>query len=160
MVPSILDIFKIGIAPSASHTMGPMTAAAQFLDRLRTGLSDPGAAEAEEARLRETRAIHPEGLPELRFDPDSDLVLDFGPPLPGHANGMILRAREPECFPTGRQDLVYGPPPSVSFRLFRPGFAAPTRDAVNAIGRFLLFRVSPGGPNSHDQEEGCFRGES
>ncbi len=32
---SIFDIFKIGIGPSSSHTGGPMTAAAAFLDGLR-----------------------------------------------------------------------------------------------------------------------------
>ena len=44
MFLSIFDIFKIGIGPSSSHTMGPMTAAAMFLDDLR-GAKDkePGA---------------------------------------------------------------------------------------------------------------------
>jgi L-serine dehydratase len=32
---SVFDLFKIGIGPSSSHTMGPMVAAARFLDRLR-----------------------------------------------------------------------------------------------------------------------------
>jgi len=32
---SVFDIFKIGIGPSSSHTMGPMSAAARFLDALR-----------------------------------------------------------------------------------------------------------------------------
>jgi L-serine dehydratase len=31
---SVFDIFKIGIGPSSSHTMGPMVAAGRFLDRL------------------------------------------------------------------------------------------------------------------------------
>ncbi len=35
MFLSVFDIFKVGIGPSSSHTMGPMVAAAQFLDRLR-----------------------------------------------------------------------------------------------------------------------------
>jgi len=34
MFLSIFDIFKIGIGPSSSHTMGPMTAAGRFLDEL------------------------------------------------------------------------------------------------------------------------------
>ena len=34
MFLSIFDIFKIGIGPSSSHTMGPMTAAAAFLKKL------------------------------------------------------------------------------------------------------------------------------
>ena len=35
MFISVFDIFKIGIGPSSSHTMGPMLAAARFLDALR-----------------------------------------------------------------------------------------------------------------------------
>ncbi|RAP42876.1 L-serine ammonia-lyase [Rhodovulum viride] len=35
MYLSVFDIFKIGIGPSSSHTMGPMVAAARFLDTLR-----------------------------------------------------------------------------------------------------------------------------
>jgi len=31
---SVFDLFKLGIGPSSSHTMGPMTAACRFLDRL------------------------------------------------------------------------------------------------------------------------------
>jgi len=31
---SAFDLFKLGIGPSSSHTMGPMTAAGRFLDRL------------------------------------------------------------------------------------------------------------------------------
>ncbi|MEL7460691.1 MAG: L-serine ammonia-lyase [Pseudomonadota bacterium] len=35
MFISVLDLFKIGVGPSSSHTMGPMVAAARFLDTLR-----------------------------------------------------------------------------------------------------------------------------
>jgi len=35
MFLSVFDVFKIGIGPSSSHTIGPMVAAARFLDRLR-----------------------------------------------------------------------------------------------------------------------------
>lgn len=134
MFLSIFDIFKIGIGPSSSHTMGPMTAAALFLDALRTGLKEPGAgdvahvtcslhgslaftgkghatdravvlglcgflpdtidpdkAELAEADLQQSCVVHPEGLPKLRFDPATDLTFDYGPALPGHANGLILR---------------------------------------------------------------------
>ena len=37
MFLSVFDIFKIGIGPSSSHTMGPMIAAGRFLDELRAG---------------------------------------------------------------------------------------------------------------------------
>jgi hypothetical protein len=46
MFLSIFDIFKIGVGPSSSHTMGPMTAAARFLDDLRGGREkEPGAGD-------------------------------------------------------------------------------------------------------------------
>lgn len=34
MVASLFDLFKIGIGPSSSHTMGPMTAGARFVEAL------------------------------------------------------------------------------------------------------------------------------
>lgn len=43
MFLSIFDIFKIGVGPSSSHTMGPMVAAARFLEELASGVSIPGA---------------------------------------------------------------------------------------------------------------------
>jgi L-serine dehydratase len=136
MFLSIFDIFKIGVGPSSSHTMGPMTAAARFLSDLRggrekepgagdlaalgcslhgslaftgkghatdraviLGLSgfepatlDPDRAEVLEAAVRESGVVTPPGLPELRFAPETDLIFDYDLPLPGHANGMILRA--------------------------------------------------------------------
>jgi len=37
MFLSVFDLFKIGIGPSSSHTMGPMNAAALFLDEILNG---------------------------------------------------------------------------------------------------------------------------
>jgi L-serine dehydratase len=37
MFLSVFDIYKIGIGPSSSHTMGPMSAAARFLDEIKYG---------------------------------------------------------------------------------------------------------------------------
>lgn len=45
MFLSIFDIFKIGVGPSSSHTMGPMVAAGRFLEQVATGVSIPGAGE-------------------------------------------------------------------------------------------------------------------
>lgn len=42
MFPSVFDIFKIGVGPSSSHTMGPMVAAARFVGELsEAGPRDP-----------------------------------------------------------------------------------------------------------------------
>ena len=35
MTASVFDLFKLGVGPSSSHTMGPMTAAVMFVGRLR-----------------------------------------------------------------------------------------------------------------------------
>lgn len=42
MTISVFDLFTVGIGPSSSHTVGPMRAAARFVDGLRRG--DPGQA--------------------------------------------------------------------------------------------------------------------
>ncbi len=132
MFLSVFDMFKVGIGPSSSHTMGPMVAAARFLDLLRvspftahglkgslhgslafTGIGhasdravilglagfrpesyDHAAAETALADIRETGLVRPEGLAPLAFLPKDDLIFDYGPNLPGHANGMILRATD------------------------------------------------------------------
>lgn len=48
MFISVLELFKIGIGPSSSHTMGPMAAAREFADRVRECL----------AAHQDTRATH------------------------------------------------------------------------------------------------------
>ena len=50
MFLSVFDLFKIGIGPSSSHTMGPMTAAVRFLDEIAGG-DWPRPQGAEVARL-------------------------------------------------------------------------------------------------------------
>ncbi len=128
MFLSVFDIFKVGIGPSSSHTMGPMTAANRFLELLRDlpvsrvkvtlygslaftgkghatdravilGLSgsspdtlDTDSAEQWEADVRESRQISAGKLGVVQFDPEIDLVFDFGPALPGHANALIFQA--------------------------------------------------------------------
>lgn len=130
MFLSVFDMFKVGIGPSSSHTMGPMIAGARFLERLRnapfqvfglraslhgslafTGVGhatdratilglagftpqdyDADRAEAVLGAIYRDCRITPAGLSPLAFDPKADLRFDFGPNLPGHANGMILTA--------------------------------------------------------------------
>ncbi|ODT66176.1 MAG: L-serine ammonia-lyase [Pelagibacterium sp. SCN 63-23] len=55
MFLSVFDVFKIGIGPSSSHTMGPMTAARRFLDDLSAG-TWPRAARARPAAI--TASLH------------------------------------------------------------------------------------------------------
>lgn len=51
MFLSVFDLFKIGIGPSSSHTMGPMTAAQMFLDEIIKG-DWPRPANVKIARLK------------------------------------------------------------------------------------------------------------
>ncbi len=130
MFLSVFDMFKVGVGPSSSHTIGPMVAGRMFLDHLRrqpfhahglkvvlhgslafTGVGhatdravilglagfraddyDAAKAEAELDRIKTEGTVTPEGLGLLQFNPAQDLVFDFGPNLPGHANGLIIRA--------------------------------------------------------------------
>ncbi|CUX82938.1 MAG: FeS-dependent single chain form L-serine dehydratase SdaA [Roseibaca calidilacus] len=132
MFLSVFDMFKIGIGPSSSHTMGPMVAAARFLDHLRglpfavsglkaslhgslafTGVGhatdravilglagfipsayDATRAKTELAHIKAEHTVEVDGLGTLRFDPATDLMFDYGPPLPGHANGLRLMATD------------------------------------------------------------------
>jgi L-serine dehydratase len=132
MFLSVLDMFKVGIGPSSSHTMGPMVAGAQFLDKLRvspfhahglkatlhgslafTGVGhatdratilglagfvpqtyDAARADAVLAAIKATKTIDAPDLGVLQFDPSADLLFDYGPNLPGHANGMVIRATD------------------------------------------------------------------
>ena len=129
MFLSVFDMFKVGIGPSSSHTIGPMVAAARFLDHLRaqpfkvaglraslhgslafTGVGhstdratvlglagfraddyDREKADAEMARIEAEGFVTPDGLGRLDFTPKDHLEFDYGPALPGHANGMILK---------------------------------------------------------------------
>ncbi|MEO0426832.1 MAG: L-serine ammonia-lyase [Pseudomonadota bacterium] len=137
MFLSIFDVFKIGIGPSSSHTMGPMTAAARFLEALQREEPIPGAgpaarlscrlhgslahtgrghatdravmlglagfrpdafdavkAEAAETALHATKMLEIEGLGRLAFDPETDMVFDYGPALEAHTNGLVLEAHD------------------------------------------------------------------
>ncbi|PUB13665.1 L-serine ammonia-lyase [Yoonia sediminilitoris] len=132
MFLSVFDMFKVGVGPSSSHTIGPMVAAARFLEHLRaqpfavaglraslhgslafTGIGhatdravilglagfraedyDAEKAEAELTRIREEHTVSPDGLGTLKFYPKDDLRFDYGPALPGHANGMILQGTD------------------------------------------------------------------
>ena len=46
MFLSVFDMFKVGVGPSSSHTMGPMVAGARFLDLLRNSPFHPKGLKA------------------------------------------------------------------------------------------------------------------
>jgi hypothetical protein len=51
MFLSVFDVFKIGVGPSSSHTMGPMSAAVRFLDEI-AGPDWPRPAGAKVAQIK------------------------------------------------------------------------------------------------------------
>lgn len=124
----VFDLFKLGVGPSSSHTVGPMKAARLFLEQVEAdsglqavarvqaeaygslALTGPGHA-TDKAILWGLEGIAPEtanpdALPEriariysdkaltlldrktIRFDPETDLVLDGKTRLPFHSNAM------------------------------------------------------------------------
>ncbi len=134
MFLSVFDMFKIGIGPSSSHTMGPMAAAGRFVHRL-TANGDLKATVRVEVRLHGSLAFTGKGhgtdtatilgllgetaeeidldaAPQMlstveatgqltlggahsiAFNAQTELIFDYGPPLSGHANGMVLRAHD------------------------------------------------------------------
>jgi L-serine dehydratase len=133
MFLSVFDLFKIGIGPSSSHTVGPMVAARRFLDladkrRPETAVAircslhgslaftgkghgtdravmlgllgeipsevDPDRVDTKIAELKERKSVEVWPGKCVRFDPETDIVFDYGPALRGHANGMILSLRD------------------------------------------------------------------
>ncbi len=136
MFLSVFELFKIGIGPSSSHTVGPMVGAARFLEAL-SGMGQPAPGADRPERIRVTlygslaftgkghgtdraivlglhgakpdeiepeevdgllehaqaaQAVDAGSLGPLAFDPQADVVFDYGPALPGHANGMVFSA--------------------------------------------------------------------
>ena len=162
---SIFDIFKIGIGPSSSHTVGPMKAARDFIGRaeqagdslyklevclygslaytgkghrtdsaILLGLSgeEPETIDIDrvDTMLREIKAERRLRLPSgatIEFDADTDLVFDYGDPLPRHTNGMRFRAADEsgrtlltdDYFSLGGGFIVRGKTPSWHGGCFR-----------------------------------------
>lgn len=128
---SIFDIFKIGIGPSSSHTLGPMKAAREFVLQLDSlgaevagievtlhgSLAFTGRGHGTDAAIVlglagwEPETIDPDAVQELLdytaeqktldvlsvgsldFDPEENIVFEFGEELPRHTNGMRFVAR-------------------------------------------------------------------
>ena len=128
---SVLDIFRVGIGPSSSHTVGPMRIGLRFLQRLsRKGLLEKTAhidvifrgslaftgmghgtpraamlgllgftpetidietAEMALSALRQNKVLTHKGV-EIRFYPETQLILDYETPTDLHPNEMEMRA--------------------------------------------------------------------
>jgi L-serine dehydratase len=126
---SVFDIFKIGIGPSSSHTLGPWRAALRFTETLKNkGLDtvqsarvllygslaktgkghgtdvavllglcgeDPVTFDVNEITPRmecitEKKKLKINGLREIRFDPDIDVIFLYNDSLPFHPNALTF----------------------------------------------------------------------
>jgi L-serine dehydratase len=127
MFLSVFDIYKIGIGPSSSHTMGPMVAASRFLQsmnqtsgRIRVSLHGSlaftGKGHGSDRAVilglagQNPSDIDPQQIDSIlmqtalmkkvgcfEFDPTVDVIFDYGPALKGHANGMVFRLQQGEA---------------------------------------------------------------
>ena len=121
MFLSVFDLFKIGIGPSSSHTVGPMVAARRFLEMIKGGtgrirvslhgslaftgkghgtdraiiLGLAGETPSDIDPMRIDAILHDMAISKksgaFDFDLSQDIHFDFGPALKGHANGMVFR---------------------------------------------------------------------
>jgi L-serine dehydratase len=124
MFLSVFDLYKIGIGPSSSHTVGPMVAARRFLTglpqgsgRIRVtlhgslaftgkghgtdravvlGLAGATPQDIDPAAIEGIlkRVAEAKTSGPFDFDPAHDVIFDFGPALKGHANGMVFRLEQ------------------------------------------------------------------
>lgn len=144
MHTGVFDIFKIGVGPSSSHTMGPMVAASRFLDRLR---NSPASHEATSVRVRlhgslaftgrghaSDRAVH---LGLLGFAPET-LDRDAA------EAALIELGRTRRLSPAGLPALRYNPDSDLIFDLDSslPGHPNGLKfETIDADGVVLLHEV-------------------
>ena len=102
MFISVLELFKIGIGPSSSHTMGPMAAAREFVGLVRKFFAAHQYAQTTHIRciLKGSLAFTGKGhatdravalglhgyTPDMRIEPDSVLP----PVVPVERHGLPL----------------------------------------------------------------------
>lgn len=113
MFLSVFDIFKIGVGPSSSHTMGPMTAAARFLDTLARG-DFPRAASARPVAI--TVSLHGSlAYTGLGHGSDRAVILGLAGETPAevdpeHMDGIVARVTETgEVQPPGHPAYRFRP---------------------------------------------------
>ncbi|MDQ7080790.1 MAG: L-serine ammonia-lyase [Paracoccaceae bacterium] len=118
MFLSIFDIFKIGIGPSSSHTMGPMLAAARFLEQLRNSAF---TAKGLRCSLHGSLAFTGKG-----HATDRAVILGLAGFRPenfdkNHAEAALKEIADTECIhPPGLAELRFHPERDLIFDHDRP----------------------------------------
>ncbi len=138
LVISVFDLFKIGIGPSSSHTVGPMKAAHAFVDGLlRRG--DLGRVVGVEVTLFGSLAFTGRG-----HATDKAVVLGLSGLEPDTvdldaADRLVAAVRETQCVPlAGRRSIGFNPERAIVFDVVTPPQRHPNtlqlvaRDAAGA----------------------------
>ncbi len=162
MFLSVFDLFKIGIGPSSSHTVGPMVAARRLLDEIATG-DWPRPADAKVARI--TASLHGS----LAFTgkghaSDRAIVLGLDGHLPDAIEpdaiaGVIERVtRQRRVSPAGHTPYRFNPAKDLTFDydVMLPGHTnGMTFCGFDEAGRLLIKRIyySIGGGFVADEQE-------
>src|ERR1700753_4011761 len=105
MKTSIFDLFKIGIGPSSSHTVGPMRAARQFTARLR---KDGSLMRVSRVKAEVYGSLAPAGI---GHSTDKAILLGLAgeaPELiePGAIDSIVANIREGGRLPLGNERLI------------------------------------------------------
>jgi L-serine dehydratase len=145
---SVFDLFKIGIGPSSSHTMGPMTAAGRFLGELLAG-DWPRPAGATVDRI--AASLHGSlAYTGIGHGSDRAVILGLAGELPAsldpdQVEPMIDRIRAAkQVLPAGHPSYRFDPAVDLVFdrKMPLPGHAnGMTFFASGSDGRLLLRRV-------------------
>ena len=148
MFLSVFDLFKIGIGPSSSHTMGPMTAAGRFLGELLAG-DWPRPAGAMVDRI--AASLHGSlAYTGIGHGSDRAVILGLAGELPAsldpdQVEPMIDRIRAAkQVLPPGHPSYRFDPAVDLVFdrKMPLPGHAnGMTFFASGSDGRLLLRRV-------------------
>ena len=163
MTISVFDMFKVGIGPSSSHTVGPMWAARRFLDAL-----DSRALTEATARVR-VDLYGSLALTGLGHATDKALILGLAGQVPDRvdaddADRMVAEIRESgRMLLDGRVEIGFEPRRDLDFLLTESlpehpnGMVFVAEDAAGAeLHREVIFSV--GGGFIQDQAE--MRGET
>lgn len=162
MFLSVFDIYKIGIGPSSSHTMGPMSAAARFLDEILNG-DWPRPAGAQVHRLHVS--LHGSlAFTGVGHASDRAVILGLAGELPDsidpdHMDGIIETIRiEKQVRPEGHPPYRFDPDENLVLdkKTPLPGHANGMQfQAFDAADRLLIRRIyySIGGGFVADEQE-------
>ncbi|MBK4217210.1 L-serine ammonia-lyase [Paracoccus caeni] len=142
MFLSVFDLFKVGVGPSSSHTMGPMVAGARFLEELR---QQPFKAAGLKASLHGSLAFTGKG-----HATDRATILGLAGFVPATLDAEAAEAALDEnrrtklLSPKGLGDLVFDPEADLVFDYDRalPGHAnGMTLSATDAQGDVIFHRI-------------------